>query len=196
MLITPVFFNAALLQRLDKADRALPLSTSDEDRLKAALKENDHTWLTIRDEVSTEIVRVTNTCGGLVLDRGEDGTEARNFPKGSCVRWEMTPAVVKDLICTHNCCDDECPCDAVAAAGFALPNATHGVPWQGSAIFTGSTPMELAVAGAPSWMRVEKGANFIAFYGTPTAAGEYTLAVAATNCAGSTAIQQGKLLVV
>ncbi|EFG2981110.1 hypothetical protein M9M43_002156 [Escherichia coli] len=195
MLKTPVFFSATLTRRLDKADRALPLAVQDEDRLAAILEEDDHTWLTIRDDVGAEVVRITHTCGGFVVDRGEDGTTPLNFPKGSCVRWEMTPAVVKDLICTHNCCDDECPCDAVTAAGIALPEATKGVQWHGSAIFTGSTPMELAVAGAPAWVKVQKGANYVTFSGVPAAPGEYTLSVAATNCDGKTAVQQGKLIV-
>lgn len=195
MLRTPVFFNAALNSRLDKADRALPLHTQDTDRLKAALAEDDYTWLVIRDEVGSEIVKVTNTCGGLVIDRGEDGTEPLNFPKGSCVRWEMVPATVRELICTHDCCDDGCPCDAVKAAGVALPEARKGVQWFGSAVFTGSVPMELAVAGAPAWMQVTKGANYVSFSGVPGAAGEYTLSVAATNCNGKTAVQQGKLII-
>ncbi|HCL7555077.1 TPA: hypothetical protein N2X54_002088 [Escherichia coli] len=195
MLRTPVFFTAALSSRLDKTDRALPLNAQDINRLKAALAEDDYTWLVIRDDVGSEIIKVTNTCGGLVIDRGEDGTEPLNFPKGSCVRWEMVPATVRELICTHDCCDDGCPCDTVKAAGIALPEATKGVQWHGSAVFTGSVPMELAVAGAPSWMYVEKGANYIMFSGVPAAPGEYTLSVAATNCDGKTAVQQGKLII-
>lgn len=195
MLVTPVEFTASLSARLDKADRQLPLSLSDENRLKAAVPDGDHTYLVIRDPLGAEIVMVENACGTLLVTRGQDGTEARNFPRGSCIRYEMTPAMVKDLICTYDCCDGECPCEAVAAAGITLPSVASGYPWNGSAVFTGDTPMTIAVQGAPSWVQVEVGPNFVSFSGVASGSGSFTIAVAAANCDGQVAVQSGTLTV-
>lgn len=195
MLVTPVFFSASLNARLDKADRTLPLNKADSDRLMAAMEEDDYAYLVIRDPVGAEIVKVTNTCGGLLVDRGQDGTDAMNFPKGSCVRHEMTPAVVKDLICNYNCCEGDCPCDPVESAGITLPAAKVGVAWNGNAVFTGDTPMELSATGVPAWATITLGANYIAFSGTPTGAGSFNISVAGTNCGGAIAVQQGVLTI-
>lgn len=195
MLVSPVFFGASLIARMDAADRYLPISAADLARLTAELGEDDSAYLTLRDPVGAEIVKVTNTCGGLVVDRGQDGTAALNFPRGSCIRWEMTPAEVRELICTHDCCEGGCPCEPVAAAGFTLPAARVGVPWYGACVFTGDTPMELAVTGLPSWATVTVGANHVGVRGTPTGAGTFTVSVAATNCSGAVAVQAGDIIV-
>ena len=191
MLVNLIFFSASLNQRLDKADRVLPLSATDNARLRDAMATDDYTYLVIRDPVGAEVIRVTKTCGELVIDRGEDGSDAMNFPRGSCVRWEMVPAVVKDLICTHDCCEGECPCEPVETAGITLPAGVVGVPWHGVAIFTGDTPMELAVAGAPAWATITAFANYVTITGTPTGSATHVISVAATNCNGSVAVQQG-----
>lgn len=195
MLVNTVFFSATLTARMDKADRALPISTTDTARLVAALGEEGYTYLILRDPIGAEIIKAVNTCGGLVVSRGEDGTEPLNFPQGSCVRWEITPAGVKELICTHDCCDGVCTCDPVAAAGFTLPAGAVGVPWHGVAIFTGDTPMEVTAIGVPSWATVVVGANYITMEGVPTTSETYSIAVAATNCNGSMAVQQGSLII-
>jgi hypothetical protein len=195
MLVNLIFFSASISQRMDKADRFLPLNTTDTARLVAAMGEDDYTYLILRDPVGAEVIKVTHTCGGLIVDRGEDGTEPLNFPRGSCVRWEMTPAVVKELICTHNCCEGECPCEPVAAAGITLPAGKVGVSWHGVAIFTGDTPMELAATGVPAWATITVGANYVTIDGVPTGSGAYNISVAATNCGGQVAVQQGPLII-
>lgn len=195
MLVTPVQFAASLNARLDKGDRQLPLSSSDESKLMAAVPDEGYTYLVLRDPTGAEIIKVENTCNTLLVTRGEDGTDPRNFPRGSCVRFEMVPAVVKDLICTYDCCDGDCPCVAVAAAGIALPAAKSGASWSGSAVFTGDTPMTIAVQGAPSWVKVEVGANFVNFSGVASGSGSFSISVAATNCDGHVAVQNGTLTV-
>lgn len=195
MLVTPVKFAATLNARLDAGDLTLPLSTNDEARLRAAIPADDYTWLVLREPTGTEIIKVTNTCDTLLLSRGEDDTDARNFPRGTCVRFEMVPAIVKDLICNYNCCEGDCPCVAVEAAGINLPAAVSGASWSGSAVFTGDTPMTIAVEGAPSWVRVEVGANYVNFSGVASGSGSFTIAVAATNCDGAVAVQTGTLAV-
>ena len=196
MLKTPVEFTASLSDRLDKGDRSLPLNTTDENRLKAAVPDGDYTYLVIRDPTGAEIVKVENTCGTLLVTRGQDGTTARNFPRGSCIRYETTPAIVKDLICNYDCCaDQECPCDPVAAAGITLPAVRAGAAFNGSAVFTGDVPMTIAVDGAPSWMDVSIGANYVTMSGTATGVGTFNISVAATNCDGMVAVQQATLTV-
>lgn len=194
-MLTPIEFTTSLSERLEKGVRVLPLFSKDEAALKALVPDGEYTFLTIRDLVGAEIVKVENTCDTLLVTRAQDGTSEKTFPKGSCVRFEMTPAVVKELICTHNCCEGECPCEPVKAAGFVLPAATKTLAWQGSAVFTGDLPMELAVTGAPSWVKMTLGPNFVAFEGTPPAAGTFVISVAATNCSGEVAVQQGTLTI-
>lgn len=193
MLKTPVVFSAALNDKLYSDGRALPLSKKDSDILKALLPEDSYTYLTLREPTGAEIVRAEHTCGGIVIDRGEDGTKARTFPRGTCVRFEMTPAVVKDMICNIDCCDGDCPCNPVESAGITLPPAKRGVAWSGTAVFTGDTPMSIATAGAPSWVEVKVWANYVTFSGVPTGTGSFSIAVTATNCDGAVAIQQGIL---
>lgn len=195
MLVTPVQFSATINARLDKGDRQLPLSSSDESKLMAAVPDGGYTYLVLREPTGTEIVKVENTCSTLLVSRGEDGTDPRNFPRGSCVRFEMVPAVVKSLICSYDCCEGECPCVAVAAAGITLPAAKSGESWAGSAVFTGDVPMSIAVQGAPSWAKVEVGANFVNFSGVASGSGSFSISVAATNCDGSIAVQHGTLTV-
>lgn len=196
MLKTPVMFTATLNNKLPKDGRSLPLTSHDMDILKGLLPEDSYTFLTLREPTGTEIVKATHTCGGIVIDRGEDGTDARTFPRGSCVRFEMTPAVVKEMICTVDCCDGECPCVPVESAGITLRSGRVGVPWSGAAVFTGDVPMSLAVDGAPPWVEVTIMANHVTFKGVPTGAGSFNIAVSATNCNGATAIQQGVLTIV
>lgn len=195
MLVTPVQFTATLNARLDKADRQLPLTASDEARLTAAVPDKSYTYLVLRDPTGAEIVKVENSCNTLLVTRSQDGTDPRNFPRGSCVRFETVPAVIKDLICTHSCCDGECPCEPVKAAGITLPAVKAGASWSGSAVFTGDTPMTIAVQGAPSWVKVRVGANYVSFTGVASGSGSFNISVAATNCDGQVAVQQGVLQV-
>lgn len=188
-------FVAQLSSPLEKGARYLPLSASDEAGLKAILPEGDYTYLTLTDPVGSEIVKVTNTCDTLLVDRGQDGTEDRKFPRGTCVKFSVSPAVVKELICTHDCCEGGCPCEDVTAAGYSFPAATTGVRWEGSVIFTGDTPMQMGVTGMPDWMQSVSGANYVVCSGVPTGAGTFTVSVAATNCSGAVAVQQCVLVV-
>ncbi|CDL87031.1 hypothetical protein XCR1_830006 [Xenorhabdus cabanillasii JM26] len=65
------------------------------------------TYLIIRDPTGVENIKVDNRCNALFITRSQDGTEPRNFPRGSYVRFEMMPVVVKDLICNYDCCADK-----------------------------------------------------------------------------------------
>lgn len=195
MLITQ-YFSGTLQYPFRKGDIQLPLFPSDAAKLAALLEDGDYTYLLISDPVSSEIIKVTRECGFFVSERAQDGTMESNFPKGACVTFTMSPAVVKELICTHDCCADvACPCEPVASAGYNFSTAKLNIAWTGSVIFTGDLPMTIAVGETPAWMEVEQFSNYLKLSGTPAAVGTVTLSVAATNCSGEMAVQQCTLTV-
>ena len=152
MILKP--FSATLHDTIQPDTMYPPLTKADESRLLALLGEDEAIYLTIDDGVYKEWVLVRNECGFLIMERGVHGSEPRKFIKGSCLFFETSVPVIKWLICNHDCCEDEdCPCVPVKAAGMVLPPVRAGVPWKGSAVFTGDLPMSIGVTGLPSWMR-------------------------------------------
>jgi hypothetical protein len=118
-------------------------------------------------------------------------TEPRKFPRGSCLCFEVTLSVVREEICHYDCCaEGDCACQVVEAAGMVLPPATAGQPWEGSVIFKGDLPMVMGAGALPAWMQAETGPNYLRLYGTPSGIGVYSIAVAASNCAGSAVVVQ------
>ena len=81
----------------------------------------DHTYLTIDDGTGAEIVKASRFGKEVRIARGQDGTEPKTFPRGACVKWEVTKAGLTETICNHefecqlptkpcppcNCCGDE-----------------------------------------------------------------------------------------
>lgn len=190
MLVTPIQFRTTLNNKMLNTDVVLPLTSADTALLTSLISDGDYTFLTLREPTGVEIIKVENSCSSLTVTRAQDGTTARTFPKGSCVACEITPAMIKDLICNYNCCDGECPCNAVTAAGFTAPDGTLNVPYSASFVFSGDVPMTLAVNGnLPAWVTVTTGTNYVTFTGTPNVVGNITLAVSATNCSGELATQ-------
>lgn len=183
MMHTPVGFITTLASKYLKTDINLPIPNEDLATLISLLNisTNDFVYLTITDEISLEVIKVSGGCGSLVVERGIDGTNPQTFPKGSCVSFRITPAIVKELICTHKCCVDEC-CVPVTVALGTLANGNVGVPYLSSIIFNGSTPMSIAVSNAAPWMSVTTGSNHVSFQGIPSVPGNYTISIAATNC--------------
>lgn len=198
MLITKPFY-ATLTGKLMDTDQFLNLNPNSMMQLMSQMEEGDYTYLTISDRLNTEIVKATKTCfeGGVMIERGQGDTEPRHFPFGSCVTFEVTTPVVKDLICNYECCDGPCVCEGVAGAGITMPTGIVGVPYTGTAIFTGDTPMTLTAKGFPAWAEIFIGANYIRVSGVPNAVGTYEVGVAATNCHGTAiAIQSDTLNVI
>jgi len=128
---------------------------------------------------------VTRTTTGHTIERGLDYTAPTRFPCRAKVEFEVNIAVVKDLVCNYNCCEGECPCEAVQYVGAAAANGTVGVPWTGTWIFSGTMPIQVAVAGATAWMTVTTGPNYVTITGTPTQAYTVDVTVSATNCSGA-----------
>jgi hypothetical protein len=191
-------FFATLAAPLMAADTSLALDPASQAELLAALAATDtdpnpYAFMYAWDGTGSEVLKVSAYGGTLVLARDQDAAPAppnpRSFPKGACMDGRVTYAGVKDLICNYDCCAGNCPCEAVVAAGMALPGASVGQPWEGMVVFSGALPMALAVEGTPAWMAVTVGANFVQLAGTPTVAANYSLSVAATNCNGAVASQ-------
>lgn len=183
-----------LADALEAADVYLPLDTKDTAKLKEYLPDGEQVYLTITDGTWKEYVLAENKAGTVVLKRGVD-SEARKFPRGSCVVAELSIPLVKWLICNYECCDGDCPVDAVAAAGAVIPNGTVGNSWEGFFVFSGTLPIAVGVTGAPSWMSTESGPNYVRMHGTPTAAGTFTVSAAGTNQGGNVVVQQGTFTV-
>lgn len=195
MILKP--FSATLFDNLLADTNYVPLTERDKSRLLETIPEGEEMYLTISDSLYTEWVLAKNQCGFIVITRGVDGSEPRKFPKGSCIFFEASLPVIKWLICDHDCCaDGDCPCELASNGGMVLPPAVPNIPWEGTAVFKGDTPMVMGVTGMPSWMKAEQGVNHVRFYGTPTGSGVYNVVASATNCSGrGIATQQGVVTV-
>jgi hypothetical protein len=185
MILKP--FTAVLVRSLDKESHALPLCEEDRTRLLAQLPPDESALLVLRDDAYTEEIEVENVCGQpIIKERGLGDTEARKFPRGSVLCFEVTVSVVRHLICNYDCCaETPCPAEPAAVEAFHLQDGQVGQPWTGLAVFSGSTPMQRAVSQRPGWMTAETGANFIRLAGTPTGLETVQLSVAGTNAAGT-----------
>lgn len=196
MLVLPIQFRTTLNNKFLATDTVLPLTATDAAWLVSLIPDGDYTFLTLREPTGVEIVKVDNMCATLVVTRAQDGTTARTFPKSSCVSCEITPTVVKDIVCNYDCCDGPCPCTAVTAAGFTAPGGTVNVPYSATFVFSGDLPMQLAVNGnIPAWMTVTTGVNYVTFTGTPNVVGTVPLSVAATNCGGEIVTQSATVTI-
>lgn len=191
MILKPI--NLSLADRLDKGDTYLPLATADLAKLTAVVPNGEQTYLTITDELSKEYVLATNTNGTITLERGVD-SEAYTFPKGSCVFFENSIPVTKWLVCNYECCQGDCPVEAVAAAGVVLPSGKVGNAYNGSVVFSGALPMAMGVTGLPSWATAQQFGPYLKISGVPTATGTFAISVSACNDSGKNiAVQQGSI---
>lgn len=78
---------------------ALELFVRSADAPRFAVPAGDYYWLTIRQDVRREVVRVTATHGTrLTVVRGEDGTQAQRFTAGACVSVEWNPAQMREFL--------------------------------------------------------------------------------------------------
>lgn len=193
MILKPL--NIALSDRLDKADTYLPLTTADLAKLTAIVPNGEQIILTITDDLNKEYVLATNNNGTITLERGVD-SDAQTFPKGSCVFFENSIPVTKWLICNYECCQGDCPVEAVAAAGIVLPSGKVGNAYNGSVVFSGALPMAMGVTGLPSWATATQVNSYIKITGVPTAIGSFPISVSACNDNGKNiVVQQGTIVI-
>ena len=182
-----LFFAARLCDRLEASEVHLPLSkAATADLLDNLPEADDYAFLSLKGDVEYEVVKVRNEGGTLLIERGLEGTTAVLHHHGTCVNTvsPLTVAVIKDMICNYECCEGDCPCEAVAYAGASLPPAYLDAEWKGMVAFVGDTPMTLGAANVPSWMKVEAVNNTLMLSGTPHVVGTFSFSVAATNCNG------------
>jgi hypothetical protein len=184
--VTLIGFASTLAAPLMAADTSISLANGAASQLVSQLGDDGYAFLYVHDATGAEVVKASVYGSALTLTRGET---PRNFPKGACVDARVTYDGVKDLICNFECCAGDCPCEEVQAAGTALPVAHAGQAWEGMVVFSGAQPMALAVEGAPAWLAVTTGVNFVKLAGTPPAAANYVFSVGATNCNGKVASQ-------
>lgn len=186
------YFSASLITKIEATDVYLPLSMSAEADLKALLETPDaYVYLTLKDDLYLETVKVKNVQGTLMMERGVEGTVATSHPYGTCVA-AVSPtivALIKDLICNYECCEGPCPVEPVALAGYATPTEGNvGVEWTGAVIFSGTAPMTIVVNSAPSWMEAVQIGSTIKLRGVPDKTGTTVMTVAATNGNGTNVV--------
>lgn len=106
-------YATVLSGKLPRKDRFLPLSKVDTDNLLDVLEWGDYTHLALLDGNVTEVVRVENYCGRLLLSRGMSGTKALSFRCGTCVEFIVTPEGVQDMVCQGYSCQAllDLPCE-------------------------------------------------------------------------------------
>lgn len=97
-------FLSNLTDKLADVDTDLPIHEQHIALLKARLAGGKYTYLKIMDGTSVEYVKVSDQGGKLFLERGLELTTPTTFPIGSCVKWELTPSAIRDIICQMPCC--------------------------------------------------------------------------------------------
>lgn len=97
-------FISSLTDKLADVDTDLPIHDQHLALLKNRITDGKYTFLKVLDGTHTEYVKVANREGALFLTRGLELTSPHTFPVGSCVKWELTPTAVRDIICQMECC--------------------------------------------------------------------------------------------
>jgi hypothetical protein len=191
MILKP--FSSYLSAKIGAGDTYLALSTDELARLKTLVPAGEEIILTLSDGLHREYITVKNANGTLVATRGVD-SDSYAFPKGTCVFFENSVPVTKWIVCNYQCCEGDCPIDAVKSQGAVLPEGKVNNAWKGSAVFSGDLPMVIGVTGLPAWCKAEQQGNYLYLSGTPTAVGTYHISIAACNDLGrSIAIQSGDI---
>lgn len=188
-------FASFLVDTLPADSNYLPLSTDDLATLVTIIGDDPEGIPLVISAygVPLEEVVATNACGTILIERAQGQTTAQRFPRGSEVRFCYNSyTFITWMICNHNCCDDECPCEPVTVAAFAPQEATVGLPWETTAVFSGDLPIALAAneGTMPSWMNAEYGSRSIRLHGTPEATGTWSVSVSATNCSGANIVSE------
>lgn len=89
-------FSASLSEKLNSTDGLLPIT---EARAFAEKLGENHTYLVINDGTGAEIIKAYAFGTQVKIERAKDGTQAKTFPIGACVKWEFTQSAFNDLGC-------------------------------------------------------------------------------------------------
>lgn len=100
-------FISMLVDKFADIDTDLPVPEQHISYLKSRLDvDGGYTFLKILDGTNIEYIRVTNNRGSLLISRGLEYTTPTTFPVGSCVKWELTPTAIRDIVCQMPCCPE------------------------------------------------------------------------------------------
>ena len=182
MILKPI--GLTLNDTLEADDTYLPLSVTDNAKLLSYLNNNENSILTLEDNLNKEYIEVTNQCGTVVITKRGIDSEPTRFPKGSCLKFEVSIPVVKWMVCNYDCCSGECDCIAPELNYSSFPAGKVGQPYNGYVTLTGTKPMNFSFTGKPTWMSVIQSGTRLDFTGTPNIATTNTISVSATNCMG------------
>lgn len=89
-------FTTSLNKKLNANDGLLPITDA---RALAEKLGANHSYLVINDGTGAEIVKTYAFGNEVKIERAKDGTTAKTFPAGSCVKWEFTQSGFNDLGC-------------------------------------------------------------------------------------------------
>lgn len=98
-------FISNLTDKLADIDTDLPIHEQHLSSLKARVTPNKYTFLKVIDGTKIEYIKAVNVGGDLHIERGLELTTPTTFPTGSCVKWELTPTAVRDIVCQMPCCE-------------------------------------------------------------------------------------------
>lgn len=100
MLVIPNFARTTLRAAITPASLSLQLASGG--GAYFAIGSGNYLYLTVEDGTSVEIMKFTNT--GIIVndtitvERGQDGTTAKSFPAGACVKVAWNAAQVQELV--------------------------------------------------------------------------------------------------
>lgn len=97
-------FISNLTEKLTDNDRDLPIHEQHLAFIRQRVQPGQYTYLKLLDGTVVEYIMVSNTGGAISIDRGKELTTPATFPVGTCVKWELTPEAVRDIICQMECC--------------------------------------------------------------------------------------------
>lgn len=101
-------FISNLTDKLADIDTDLPIHDQHLALLAQRLGGDGYTYLKAMDGTNVEYFRVINLSGKIAIDvRGLEKTTAHTFPVGTCIKWEITPMAVRDIVCQMPCCEEE-----------------------------------------------------------------------------------------
>ena len=100
-------FSTSLTEKLNATDGLLPIT---EARALAEKLGENHTYLVINDGTGAEIVKAYAFGTQVKVERAKDGTTAKTFPAGSCVKWEFTQSGFNDFGCPTAENSEDCGC--------------------------------------------------------------------------------------
>lgn len=106
MYVSLAGFVTRLTDNISWKTRYLPIEQNDYDFLLKQLADEDYSFLEIRDGNASEVVKVTNICGKIVIDRGAEKTRPLAFRCGTGIAFLLTKQGVEDMVCQMEDCDD------------------------------------------------------------------------------------------